>query len=220
MKKVTLYLADDHAILREGLRHILNSRPDLEIAGESGDGKTALEDIERIKPAVVILDISLPVMTGIDVARQLKKFNPDIKIIILSRHDNEEYVNNLLHYGIDGYVLKESAGEDLLKAIEEALEGNLYISPRITRMLVSDVRFSKRQPGADMPAGPPSMLSEREKEVVKLIAEGHTSNDIGKLLRISGHTVKVHRFNIMQKLNIKNTADLVKYAIREGLVEV
>ncbi|HPC41468.1 MAG TPA: response regulator transcription factor, partial [Spirochaetota bacterium] len=205
MADVTIYLVDDHAVLRDGLKVILGAVPGYRVVGEAGDGKTAIEEIERIKPMVVILDISLPVMTGIDVARQLKKYHPEIRIIILSQHGNEEYVNKLLGFGVEGYLFKESASQYLVQAIDEVSRGNIHLDPNITRMLVdgmTGVRPTAKEPkNGVLPA-----LSEREKEVLKLIAEGYTGKEIGAMLRISEQTVKVHRANIVRKIKAESTA--------------
>lgn len=220
MKKTTIYLVDDHTILRDGIKSILRGVPELEVIGEAGDGKTAIEEIEKKKPSLVILDISLPVMTGIDVARHLKKYCPEIRIIILSQHGNEEYLNKLLNYGVESYLFKESASEYLVKAIDEVTKGNIYMDPVITKMLVDSVVSGGRDNIRKNPVSAFPSLSDREREIVKLIAEGHIGREIGGLLRISENTVKVHRRNIMKKLKIGNTTELLRYAIREGLVKL
>lgn len=213
-----VYLADDHTILRQGLKLILAESDDMEIIGESGDGREALEEIERLHPDLAILDISLPSTTGIEIARQIHKYHPEIKVIILSRHDNPEYVQELLRFGISGYVLKDEAGDDLLRAIEAAKSGETYLSPRITKDLLSEMQGSpKRDKEAESFSYP--QLSHREKEISKLLAEGHSNEEVAKALWISPSTVKVHRQNIMKKLNIHKMADLVKYAIKTGLIE-
>ncbi|MBP7736109.1 MAG: response regulator transcription factor [Spirochaetes bacterium] len=219
MDSVNIYLVDDHAVLRDGLKVILGAVPGYRVVGEAGDGRTALDEIERIKPHVVILDISLPVMTGIDVARQLKKYHPGIKIIILSQHGNEEYVNKLLGFGVEGYLFKESASQYLVRAIDEVSRGNIHLDPNITKMLVDGMTGARPVP-AEAKEGVLPSLSEREKEVIKLVAEGYTGKEIGAMLRISEQTVKVHRANIMRKIKADSTADLVRYAVREGLIQV
>lgn len=225
MSKVTIFLADDHSIVREGLSLILQSEPDYEIIGEAGDGREAIELIEKLNPQIAIVDISMPSMTGIEVAKYLKKYAPDVKIIILSRHDNEEYVHQLLEFGIDGYILKDDAGDDLIRAVEEVLKGNLYLSPRIATSLVNDFILIKKsvlnkESISDGVTSPFKVLSSREREVLKLIAEGKTNTDVGELLRISPMTAKCHRANIMKKLNIHKVNELVSYAIKNGLVEI
>lgn len=215
MNNLKLFIADDHGILREGLKHILNSMPGCEVVGEAADGQEALERIEEIKPDLAILDISMPEMTGIEVARRLRKYNPQIKIIVLTRHDNEEYVDQLLKYGIQGYVLKDDAGDDLMRAVEAVRKDETYLSPRITKKLMSDYgRPNRRQDSGQF-----SLLTNREREILKLIAEGKTNEQIAKQLWISPRTAKVHRANIMKKLDVHKVADLVKYAIKTGLVE-
>lgn len=216
MNRTKIYLADDHAILRDGLKHILSGEGGMVVVGEAGDGKTAYEEIERIKPDVAVLDISMPVLTGLEVARLLRKYNNEIKIIILSRHDNEEYIQEALKNGINGYILKDNAGDDLIRAIHEVLKGNVYLSPRIVTMLTRGIVTNEKN-DKNVRDG---ILSHREKEVLKLVAEGTQSSEIASLLRISVKTVKVHRLNIMNKLDIHNVTDLVKYAIKNGLIEI
>jgi len=218
-EKLQIFLADDHQILREGLGHIIRSEPDFEVAGEAGNGREALAAIERDRPDVAILDISMPGMTGIEVARQIKKFHPEIKVIILSRHDSEEYVNVLMKYGADGYVLKDSAGEDLIRAIRETLKGNVYLSPRLIKVLVAELpKFALS--GLHAPDERIfRKLTDRELEILKLVAEGKTNAGIAALLFISDKTVKTHRAAIMKKLGAHKVADLVKYAMQEELIE-
>jgi len=219
MKKWRLYLVDDHAILREGLKHILVSGiEDGEVIGESGDGGKAYEEIDRLLPDMVILDISLPTMSGIEIARKLRKYHPDMKIIILSRHDNEEYVKELLKYGVNGFVLKDDAGEDLLRAVGAVRKNETYLSPRITGQLISNPGLQEN-PTKKQESGQFTILTNREREILKRIAEGKSNEETGKALRLSPKTVKVHRQNIMKKLNIHKVTDLVKYAIKSGLVE-
>lgn len=220
--KIKVYLADDHAILREGLKLILTSQTNCEIVGESGDGKDALEEIEQLKPELVILDISMPSMTGIEIARKLRRYYVDMKIIILSRHDNEEYVKQLLKYGIHGYVLKDDAGNDLIRAVEAVFKGEIYLSPRITNRLVMDFQCINKQSqkkNHEETINSFSVLTNREREIVKLIAEGKSNEEVASSLWISPRTVKVHRANIMKKLNMHKVTDIVKYAIKAGIVE-
>lgn len=215
MSKYKIYLVDDHSILREGLKHILSTRDDLEVIGEAGDGRKALEEIDKLNPDLVLLDISLPSMSGVEIARDLRKYSPEVSILILSRHDNEEYVEQLLKTGINGYVLKDDAGEDLLRAVDAIRKGETYLSSRITSKLMAGFSHKKED-------GHQSIfqtLTPREREVLQLIAEGLSTEQIAAQLRISPRTAKVHRQNIMKKLDLHKVADLVKYAIRSGLVE-
>lgn len=223
-KKVRTFLVDDHVILREGLKLILNSVSYIEIVGEESDGAKAFAEIEKIKPDLLILDISIPTLSGIEVTRKVRKYQPQIKIIILSRHDNEEYIKQLIKYGIHGYVLKDDAGNDLLKAIESVLQDHTYLSPRITKHLLNEFslkldKSSKKQKESSEIPDTFSVLSNREREILKLIAEGKSNTEIAESLWISPRTAKVHRANIMKKLNIHKVTDLVKYAIKCGIVE-
>jgi len=220
MKKIKLFLADDHAILRDGLKSIIENNTDYEIVGESGNGREALNQIEKIKPDIAILDISMPGMTGIEITRQLKKYHPQIKIIILSRHDNFNYIKKLLDYGVNGYIVKEYASHDLLNAIDEILKGNIYLSPKITSILVSNFTSKTKSRQTKVFENQFDILSDREKEILKLIAEGNSSQEISNSLFISPETVKVHRTNIMKKLNIHKSTHLVTFAIKNGLVEI
>lgn len=213
MKDLRVYLVDDHTILREGLRLILSQAPGVQIVGEQGDGRAAMEEIDQLKPDLVVLDISLPSLSGVEIARQIRKYHPEMKILVLSRHDNQEYVEQLLKYGVQGYILKEEAGSDLLKALDVIRKGENYLSPRITKHLVTGM---ERKKSANDPF---EILTNREREVLKLVAEGKSNEKIAQALWISAKTVKVHRANIMRKLDIHKVADLVKYAIKAGIIE-
>lgn len=215
-----IFLVDDHAILREGLKMILSGQPGFEICGELGDAEKALDQIGKLNPDLVITDISMPGLSGIDLVKNLRKYYPNIRTIILSRHNNKEYVQKLLELGINGYVLKDDAGNDLLRAIEAVHKGETYLSPGITTHFLSGFVGSGK-PGEDNQDAKKtfSVLSDREREILKLVAEGNSNESIGKILRISPATVKVHRANIMKKLDLHKVADLVMYAIRAGLIE-
>lgn len=213
-----IFLVDDHAILREGLKMILSGQ--FEICGESGDAEKALDQIGKLNPDLVITDISMPGLSGIDLVKNLRKQYPNIRTIILSRHDNREYVQKLLELGINGYVLKDDAGNDLLRAIEAVHKGETYLSPGITAHFLSGFVGSGKPGEENQDAKKAfSVLSDREREILKLVAEGNSNESIGKILGISPATVKVHRANIMKKLNLHKVADLVMYAIRAGLIE-
>jgi len=215
MKDFTIFLADDHAILREGVRLILSQAKNCVVVGEAGDGRVALEQIEELLPDLAVLDISLPSLSGVEIARKLRKYHPEMKILVLSRHDNAEYVDELLKQGIHGYVLKEDAGSDLLKALEVIRKGETYLSPRITTQLMTGLEGKRARSTMD----PFKLLSSREREVLKLIAEGKSNMKIAQALWISAKTVKVHRANIMKKLDAHKVADLVKFAIKSGMIE-
>jgi DNA-binding NarL/FixJ family response regulator len=224
MNKIKIFLADDHAIVREGIRLILSSEENYEIIGESSDGKETIEMVESLTPDILILDISMPTMSGIEVSRHVRKYVPETKIIILSRHDNEAYISQLLEYGIQGYILKDDAGDDLIKGIDEVMNDNVYLSPKITTAVVSDYLSIKRSDKVedDSEEQMPSFdnLTAREREVLKLIAEGNDNNSVSTILHISPKTVKTHRANIMSKLDIHKVNDLVAYAIKNGYIEI
>jgi DNA-binding NarL/FixJ family response regulator len=194
---------------------ILNSSNLCEVVGEAGDGQEAFDKIAKLKPDIAILDISMPSLSGIELARKIRKYFPQIKIIMLSRHDNEEYVRQLLKSGIHGFVLKDEAGNDMMRALDAVMKNETYLSPRITKKIMENIREGTEKRKED----PFDILTNREREILKLIAEGRSSEEIGKKLVISASTVKVHRANIMRKLDIHKATDMVKYAIKEGIVE-
>lgn len=219
MNKIKVYIADDHAIMRDGLKLLISQDDRYEVTGESGDGKSALEEIEKLKPEIAILDISMPIMTGLDVARQLKKYNSTIKIILLSRHDNEAYINQALQNKINGYVLKDYAGVELMRAMNDVMMGDIYLSPKLINKLACRMNIlnSSALHNVDFEE---YVISNREKQILKLICESKTNKNIASYLRISEQTVKVHRKNIMKKLDAHSVTDLLKYAIKIGLIEV
>ena len=220
MSKNKIYITDDHTILRDGLKAILANKPGYEVIGESGNGEDTLREIKELKPDVILLDISLPTMSGVEVCRRIKKDYPKIKIVILSRHDNEIYIKQLLKLGISGYVLKENAVNDLYRAIDAAVKGNIFLSPRINRNIVLEYVTNKNKQDNFNVNKMADILTNQEKTVLKLIAEGKTHKEIAKLLFISIMTIKKHRANIIKKLNIHNTAGLVIFAIKNGLKEI
>jgi len=218
--EVTLFLADDHTIFREGLKLIIEDVPHYRVIGEAGDGKEALDSMEKLRPDVAILDISMPAMSGIEVVRYLRKYVPDIKIIILSRHDNEEYVKELLKSGVNGYVLKDDAGEDLLRAIDAVMKNTVFLSPGVATKIVSDYVTLEKNFQDESDNSLFKLLTGREREILKLIAEGMSGSEIADFLRISPRTVKVHRTNIMKKLNVHKSSELVIYAVKNNIIEI
>jgi DNA-binding NarL/FixJ family response regulator len=210
-----LLLADDHRLVRSGLRRILDDEPDLEVVAEAGDGAEALELALAVPIDLAVLDISMPKLTGLHVARHLSDHRPDMRVLILSMHDNEEFLFEALRAGASGYVLKSAAEHDLVTACRAALRGEPFLYPRAVGALIRDV-VSRAERGEDVP---PHALSPRETEVVKLIAEGHTSREIGEILAISEHTVERHRANVLEKLGLRDRVALTRYAVRRGLVE-
>jgi len=209
-------LADDHLMFRQGMKKIIEEIGDLKIIGEAGDGHELLRLMKKLSPHMVILDISMPNIRGIEATREIKSIHPEIKVVILTMHNNMEYLTHAIAAGAEGYVLKQDAGTELLSAIETVRGGGVYISPIFSVGLI-DV-FVKKCRGYEML--PVESLTTRQREVIKLIAEGKTNKVIAKLLFISTRTVEKHRAKIMEKLKLKATADLIKYAIRKKYISL
>ena len=208
-----LLLADDHAIVRHGLRLVLDEEPDLAVVAEASDGAQAVELGLREELDLAILDVSMPRLTGIQAARQLTAQRPDLRILILSMHDNELFFFEALRAGASGYVLKSAAHDDLVSACRAALRGEPFVYPRAIAALIRE--YLERGP-EQLPEDP---LTPRESEIVKLIAEGHTSKEIGETLFITEKTVERHRSNVLEKLGLRDRVALTRYAVRRGLVE-
>jgi DNA-binding NarL/FixJ family response regulator len=214
--KTRILLADDHSVVRKGLRMVLDAEPDLEVVAEASDGAEAVERAaEGDDVHLAVLDVTMPRLTGIQAARELTRRNPQIRVLILSMHDNERYFFEALRAGASGYVLKAAADRDLVEACRATMRGEPFLYPDAVSALISDYLERVRN-GDDLLEDP---LSPRESEVVKLIAEGNTSREIAETLVISEKTVERHRSNIMEKLGMRNRVDLTRYAIRRGLVE-
>jgi DNA-binding NarL/FixJ family response regulator len=212
--KTRILLADDHEVVREGLRMVLDSAPDLEVVAQASDGAEAVALAMSADVDLAVLDITMPRMTGLQAARELSQRKPDIKVLILSMHDNEQYFFEALKAGASGYVLKSAANRDLIEACRASMRGEPFLYPAAVRALVRD--FLERASRGE--ATPEDPLSPRELEVVKLIAEGLTSEEIGEQLFISRKTVDRHRENVLEKLGMRNRVELTRYAIRRGLV--
>jgi DNA-binding NarL/FixJ family response regulator len=212
MHPYRIILVDDHKMFRQGVKQIIEKREDLKVIGEAGDGLELLSLLKKVSPDMIILDISMPKMRGIETAKEIKALYRDIKLLMLTMHKNPEYLQHAILSGAEGYLLKEDAHTDLFSAIDTIKEGRAFISPILSRDLTDDLFQIFR--GKYQPLHEP--LTTREKEVLKLIADGKSSNEVAELLCISIHTVHNHRAKIMTKLNIKKTADLIKYAIRKG----
>jgi DNA-binding NarL/FixJ family response regulator len=210
-----LLLADDHVLVRDGLELILGSVSDLEVVARAGDGADALRLALSDRVDLAVLDVSMPRMTGLQVARELAKRRPEVRVLMLSVHDNEQYFFEALKAGASGYVLKSSANRDLIEACRAALRGDSFVYPAAASALIRDYL----QRGADGEQFPSDPLTPRELDVVKLIAEGLTSEEIAATLIISPKTVERHRANVLEKLGMRNRVELTRYAIRRGLVE-
>lgn len=213
MTPYRIVLADDHAMFRQGIRRILEKKADLEVVGEAGDGLKLLGILKKTTPDMVVLDISMPNLRGIEATREIKAITPAIKVLILSMHRDKEFVYSAISAGADGYLLKEDADTELFAAIDKIRQSGHYLSPLLVGQVTNDL-FQGRHAASSMPQDDP--LTTREREIVKLIADGVSNKEIAELLAISVRTVENHRAHIMEKLQIKNTADLVKYAIRKG----
>jgi DNA-binding NarL/FixJ family response regulator len=218
MSKITVLLADDHTVLRQGLRAVLAAEPDIEVVGEAGTGRKAVQLANTLRPDVVVMDIAMPELNGLEATRQVMHDVPSTRVIILSSYDDDEYVSQLTDGGAIGYLLKQTAANDLIRAIREAKQGNAYFSPAISKRMLEHYRrrFMNGQP-ARKTAEP---LTSRETEVLQLIAEGRTNKQIAAALCISVKTIEKHRQQVMDKLNIHDIAGLTRYAIAKGVIEV
>ena len=216
MAKIRLLLVDDHDVVRSGLRMLLENEADLVILGEAGSGEQALELTAKLKPDVVIMDITLPDMSGIEATRRIKQLHPKTAVVALTIHEDQQYFFEMLQVGASAYVPKRAAPNDLIAAIRAAYRGEMYIYPSLAKLLVSD--FLSRAGEGDEKATMDG-LTPREQEVLSMLAEGKTNDEIAAALTISRHTVARHRENLMGKLGLHNRSELVKYAIRKSLIK-
>jgi two-component system response regulator NreC len=214
-EKQRIVIAEDHTILREGLRALLCADPELEIVGEAEDGQEAIRCVEKLKPSLVLMDLSMPRMNGMDAIREIKKRSPETRILVLTVHKTDEYIVATLQAGADGYVLKDSTNAELKMAIKSALGGKFYISPGISAKVIEGYLENKRMPKA---ATPWDSLTARERGILKLIAEGYKNKEIADFLCISVKTVEKHRANLMQKLDLHSVSALTTLAIEKGLI--
>jgi len=214
--KIRILLADDHTILRSGVRALLENEPGLSVIGEAEDGRAAVSMACKLKPNVVIMDIAMPLLNGLEATRQIKIQCPDVKVLVLSMHDNEEYIRQALEAGAMGYILKDAAPGELVNAIRSVYRGEAVLSPAVTRLVIEDyLRW-----GGTRPQEESDSLSPREREVLQLIAEGYTNKQIAEILSISIKTVQAHRNNLMQKLDLHDRGELIKYAIQKKIIEI
>jgi len=217
MSKIRVLVVDDHAILRDGISALLALHDDIEVVGEATDGREAIESARQSTPDVVIMDIAMPLMNGLEATRVIRKENPKTRVVILTQYDNKEYVSSSLKAGAGGCVPKRAVAADLVSAIRSVHMGDSYLHPSVARTLVDD--YLRRVESAD-DEDDYDRLSKREREVLKLVAEGYTNRQIADILFVSVKTVLGHRTSVMEKLGIHNRTELIKYAIRKGLIEV
>jgi len=207
---VRILLVDDHVLVRQGLRGLLE-HAGFVVVGEASDGQEALRQIESLRPDILVMDISMPTINGLNAAREIQNTSPMTKTILLTQHDEKQYVSEALEVGVKGYVLKNQAGNDLLQAIKHVARGHVYLSPNVTQAVVESYQAKSGSGG--------TQLTLREKQVLQLIAEGKTTRDIASMLGISVKTAESHRTRLMHKLDIHETASLVRYAIRHGIIQ-
>lgn len=212
---IRILLADDHAVMRRGLRLVLEGQPDFQVVGEASDGREAVALTESERPDVALLDITMPNMNGIEAARQISAKLPAVGIVMLSMHSDEGYVLRALKAGARGYLLKESAEADVLRAIRSVCEGKSFFSPAVSRTLVED--YVRQLQDKDIEDSY-DLLTQRERELLQLIAEGKSNKDVANMLNLSVYTVETHRGNIMEKLNLHSVPELILYAVRKGVI--
>lgn len=214
MNKIKVLLVDDHAIMRDGIRALLSLHDDIKIVGEASEGQEAIEKTQDLSPDVVVMDVAMPDMDGIEATRRIRKQSPKVKVIVLTQYDNKEYVLSAIKAGAAGYVPKRALGSELVSAVRAVNRGESFLYPSAAAALIDDYR---RQAKTDEPY---DQLTPREREILKLIAEGHTSREIADTLFISLKTVYGHRTKIMEKLGLRNRTDLFKFAVRKGLLTI
>ena len=217
MKKIRELIVDDHTLVRAGIRSLLTLVENIEVIGEASDGKEALSKIERLRPDVVLMDLAMPIMGGLEATRRLRRDFPGIKVLALTQYDDSEYVIPVIEAGASGFVTKMSAFSELAAAIEAAYKGESYLSSTAATALVEEYQQKTTQDGEQDPY---QQLTDREREVLKLVAEGHTSREIAELWVVSPKTVEWHKNSLMKKLGIHSRIDLIKYAIRKRIITI
>jgi DNA-binding NarL/FixJ family response regulator len=215
LKRIRILLADDHTVVRKGLRLLLESQPDFEVVADAADGRETLALAERLNPDVIVMDVAMPILNGIEAARQICSKLPQVAIVFLSMHSDEGYVLKSLKAGARAYLLKDSAENDLINAVKAVREGKAFFSPAISKMLVEDYMRQMQDRAVEDSY---DLLTTREREILQLLAEGKSNKDVANMLNLSLYTVETHRSNIFQKLNLHSTAELILYAIRKGVI--
>ena len=216
VKTIKVLIAEDHTIVRQGLARLLSDQPGLEVVGQAVNGRDAVEMAEKLNPDIIIMDIAMPKMNGIEASKKIRKLLPKTKIVILSMYSHEHYVHELLEVGVSGYLLKDSSGRDIIKAIDDALKNKTFLSPAISKRVAESTLSSHKSTSREERF---KQLSNREREVFQLIAEGHSSRTIADMLCVSLSTIKTHRAKIMEKLVAKSSVQLAHIAIQLGLVD-
>jgi two-component system response regulator NreC len=217
MRKITVILAEDHTIVRKGIRSLLDNEADIEVIGEAENGREAIEKVEQLSPDIILMDSTMPILNGLEATRQIGKRFPEVKVLVLTMHTNEEYIFQFLQVGASGYLVKQSAPNELVAAIRAVFQGDYYLSPSISKTVIEEyVRQAKAVGREDSY----ETLTDREREVLQLITEGYSNREVAEQLHISVKTVGVHRINLMHKLNIHNMTELTKYAIRKGIISL
>jgi DNA-binding NarL/FixJ family response regulator len=211
---VKVLVVDDHDVVREGIRMVLSSDPELDVVGTASSGEQAIEEVHRLHPDVVVMDIGMPGISGFEATRRIRESEPDVKVVALTVHDSEAYVFQMLQAGATGYVVKRAAAEDVIQAVKRASQGEAVLHPSVAKLVIKDY-LSRVERGEESSF---DSLSDREREILKLIAEGRTNREIAELLFLSIKTVQAHRANLMHKLGMHDRTELVKYAIRKGII--
>lgn len=214
--KIRILIADDHTLFRNGICALLEDEQDMVIVGEADDGREAVRLVGQLKPHVVLMDIAMPLLNGLEATRQIKREHPEINVLVLTMYDHEEYFREMLEVGASGYIIKRAAATELVSAIRAVYNGEAVLSPAITRLLLEDYLSRENHREDD----DPNALSAREREVLQLIAEGKTSREIAEILHLSVKTIQSHRTSLMQKLDLHDRGELIKYAIQKKIIEL
>jgi DNA-binding NarL/FixJ family response regulator len=215
MSKVRVLIADDHSLVREGIMAFLKCTEDIEVVAEASDGLEAIEKTKQFRPDIILMDISMPKLGGLEATLEIRKFDPSVKVLVLTQYDDKEYISRFLKAGVSGYLLKKAVGSDLVTAIRAIKNGETYLYPSIASKVV-DGYLGKDMPGAENIY---DTLTDREKQVLKLIAEGHAHKEVADMLKISAKTVIVHQTNIFDKLGIGNRSELIRFALSKGIIK-
>lgn len=218
MEKINIVLADDHILVRKGIKAMLESESEINVVGEAGSGAEALETAKTLKPDILVLDIRMPEMTGLEAAARLKQFSPDTKAVILSMHDSEDYVLQALDAGAYGYLLKDTDKHEFVKALKQIHGGSKYFSGAVSNVLASQLLNAKPFKSTPVPAENPYHLTKKEKAILRMVIDGKHNKEIADTYSLSVRTIETHRFNIMKKLNVNNAIDMVNKAVKENLV--